>query len=76
VEEAIGRETGRLIEEAIAQLPEHYRDVFVLADVEGLPNDEIAAMLALSISAVKNRLHRARVLMRHALAHHFEEAAA
>jgi RNA polymerase sigma-70 factor (ECF subfamily) len=74
VDQALGHETQRLIEEAIAELPETYRDVFVLADVEGLPNAEIAAMLGLSISAVKNRLHRARVLMRHALAHHFEEA--
>jgi RNA polymerase sigma-70 factor, ECF subfamily len=72
-DQALGNETQRLIEEAIAELPENYRDVFVLADVEGLPNAELAAMLGLSISAVKNRLHRARVLMRHALAHHFEE---
>jgi RNA polymerase sigma-70 factor (ECF subfamily) len=71
---ALGHETQRLIEDAIATLPEHYRDVFVLADVEGLPNAEIAAMLGLSISAVKNRLHRARVIMRHTLAPHFEGA--
>jgi RNA polymerase sigma-70 factor (ECF subfamily) len=67
------RETARLIEEAIAQLPEVYRDVYVLADVEGLPNLEIANMLGMSVPAVKSRLHRARLLMRHALAHHFEE---
>jgi RNA polymerase sigma-70 factor (ECF subfamily) len=73
-DEALGHETQRLIEDAIAALPEHYRDVFVLADVEGLPNAEIAAMLGLSVSAVKNRLHRARVIMRHSLAPHFEGA--
>jgi RNA polymerase sigma-70 factor (ECF subfamily) len=71
---ALGNEMHRLIEEAIATLPEHYRDVLVLADVEGLPNAEIAAMLGLSVSAIKNRLHRARVIMRHSLAPHFEEA--
>lgn len=71
---ALGHETQRLIEDSIATLPEHYRDVFVLADVEGLPNAEIAAMLGLSVSAVKNRLHRARVIMRHNLAPHFEGA--
>jgi RNA polymerase sigma-70 factor (ECF subfamily) len=73
---ALGRETQRLIEQAIAALPESYRDVYVLADVEGLPNAEIAAMLGLGVPAVKSRLHRARMMMRHALAPHFEESPA
>lgn len=73
-EQALDRETHELIEKAVAELPEIYRDVFVLADVEGLPNAEIAEMLGLSVPAVKSRLHRARLLMRHALAPHFEEA--
>jgi len=75
-DQALDAETHRLIEEAIARLPETYRDVFVLADVEGLSNPEIADMLGLSVPAVKSRLHRARLLMRHALAPHFEEVAA
>ena len=65
---------SRLIEEAINKLPEPFRDVYVLADVEGLPNPEIAEMLKLSVPAVKSRLHRARLRMRDALAPHFEEA--
>jgi RNA polymerase sigma-70 factor (ECF subfamily) len=69
-------ETHQLIESAIAELPEIYRDVFVLADVEQLPNPEIAGLLGLSVSAVKSRLHRARLLMRDALSPHFEEAPA
>ena len=68
-------ERTQLIEKAIAALPEVYRDVYVLADVEALPNAEIAELLQLSLPAVKSRLHRARLLMRHALAKHFEEAA-
>ena len=68
-------ETHEIIERAIAQLPEAYRDVYVLADVEGLPNAEIAEMLDLSVPAVKSRLHRARLMMRDALAPHFEEVA-
>jgi RNA polymerase sigma-70 factor (ECF subfamily) len=40
--------------------------------VEGLPNNEIAEMLELSVPAVKSRLHRARLRMRDALAPHFE----
>jgi RNA polymerase sigma-70 factor (ECF subfamily) len=72
-EQALDHETRQLIEQAIARLPELYRDVFVLADVEGLPNSEIGEMLNLSVPAVKSRLHRARLLMRDALAPHFEE---
>jgi RNA polymerase sigma-70 factor (ECF subfamily) len=68
-------ETQELIERAIASLPEIYRDVYVLADVEGLPNAEIAKMLDLSLPAVKSRLHRGRLLMRDALAPHFEGVA-
>ncbi|HLJ94019.1 MAG TPA: sigma-70 family RNA polymerase sigma factor [Gemmataceae bacterium] len=73
---AVDKETQRLIEQAIAGLPEIYRDVYVLADVEGLANSEIADMLGLSVPAVKSRLHRARLLMRSALAPHFEEVPA
>ncbi len=72
-EQTLDKETHQLIEQAISRLPTIYRDVFVLADVEGLPNAEIADMLHLGVAAVKSRLHRARLLMRNALAPHFEE---
>jgi RNA polymerase sigma-70 factor (ECF subfamily) len=72
-QQALDQETHELIERAITELPEIYRDVYVLADVEGLPNAEISEILGLSLPAVKSRLHRARLLMRHALAPHFEE---
>jgi RNA polymerase sigma-70 factor (ECF subfamily) len=74
--QALDHETQQLIEQAIAGLPEMYRDVYVLADVEGLPNAEIAGMLGLGVSAVKSRLHRARLMMRSSLAPHFEEVSA
>lgn len=72
-EPVLTRETQQLIENAITRLPEGYRDVYLLADVEGLPNAEIADMLGLNLPAVKSRLHRARLQMRDALAPHFEE---
>jgi RNA polymerase sigma-70 factor (ECF subfamily) len=75
-EQALDREAHAVIEDAIRQLPEVYRDVYVLADVEGMPNAEIAEVLELSVPAVKSRLHRARLLMREALAPYFEETAA
>jgi RNA polymerase sigma-70 factor (ECF subfamily) len=65
---ALNRETRELIDKAIASLPPVYRNVYVLADVEGLANAEIGAQLGLRLAAVKSRLHRARRLMRAALA--------
>src|SRR5262245_1714796 len=67
-QEALDKETHQLIEDAIAKLPEAYRDVYVLADVEGLTNPEIAGLLDMSVPAVKSRLHRARLMMRETLA--------
>jgi RNA polymerase sigma-70 factor (ECF subfamily) len=73
-EVALDREKQRLIERAISRLPTVYRDVFIKADVEGLPNADIAEQIGLSVAAVKSRLHRARLLMRQHLAAHFEES--
>jgi RNA polymerase sigma-70 factor, ECF subfamily len=70
---ALDREQKQLIEQAIGSLPEMYRDVFVLADVEQMPNAEIGELLNLSVPAVKSRLHRARLMMRDALSRHYEE---
>jgi RNA polymerase sigma-70 factor (ECF subfamily) len=72
--ELVNRETQQLIEQAMDTLPELYRDVYVLADIEGLPNAEIADILGIHVPAVKSRLHRARLMMRNALAPHFEES--
>jgi RNA polymerase sigma-70 factor (ECF subfamily) len=72
----LDREAHRLIEAAIAGLPESCREVYVLADVEELPSAGIAERLGLSEAAVKGRLHRARRLMRRALGPHFGEQAA
>jgi RNA polymerase sigma-70 factor (ECF subfamily) len=67
VRQVIGRETLDLIERAVARMPRMYRDVFVLADVEGLSNARAAELLGLTLAAVKSRLHRARLLLRAAL---------
>jgi RNA polymerase sigma-70 factor (ECF subfamily) len=72
----LAAERHALIEKAIGELPTPFRDVYVLADVEGLPNQEIGEALGLSVPAVKSRLHRARLRMRDALAPHFEEVGA
>ena len=73
---ALDREAHQMIEKAIGQLPEIYRDAYLLADVEGLSNADIAEILDLSMAAVKSRLHRARLLIRNLLAPYFEEKSA
>src|SRR5262245_17655228 len=72
-EQLIDREEQQLIDQAIAALPEIYRDVLVLSDVEGVSNAEIAERLGLTVPAVKSRLFRARLLLRDRLAPHFDE---
>ena len=52
------------LDEAIVQLPQGYRMVFVLHDVEGLEHNEIASLLGCSIGTSKSQLHRARMKLR------------
>ncbi len=61
------QQLGRAIEEAVANLSDEYRVVFMLKDVDGLSNEEIADALDLSVPAVKSRLHRARLALREQL---------
>jgi RNA polymerase sigma-70 factor (ECF subfamily) len=61
-------EAGAILERALALLPDHYRAIVVLRDVEELSNDEVAEILGESVSTVKSRLHRARMALREALA--------
>jgi RNA polymerase sigma-70 factor (ECF subfamily) len=73
--EVLGREMRRVIEGVLARLPRGYREVFVLVDVEGVRVAEAARLLGLGLPAVKSRLHRARLMLRQALAPHVEELA-
>ena len=57
-------QTRRRVREAIAQLPEHYRSVLLLRDIEELSTAEAARLLNLTENAVKIRLHRARQALR------------
>ena len=58
------RELREVLGDAIKKLPEQYRAVFVLRDVDGLSNQEVSEILQLSIPAVKSRLHRSRLMLR------------
>lgn len=65
--QAYGKELGRVLEEAVDSLPESYRCVFMLRDIEGLSTTETAAGLEVGEEAVKTRLHRARAMVRRAV---------
>ena len=61
---AYGRELGSLLESAVATLPETFRSVFVLRDVEGMSTGETAEVLGINEATVKTRLLRARAALR------------
>lgn len=64
-------ELQRLVRDAIAQLPESFRDVLILRDIEGMDVDAVAARLSLTANAVRIRTHRARQALRTLLDPHF-----
>lgn len=68
----LANEALSVISRAIERLPEDFRVVLTLRDVEGMSNEEVARVLDLSVPAVKSRLHRARLLLRKKLARYFE----
>lgn len=68
---AAAGEARAALERAIARLPDEYRIVLVLRDVEGLTNEATADSLGLTVAAVKSRLHRARLALRQQLADFF-----
>lgn len=58
------QELGEHIKTAVAKLPEKYRIVFLLSDIEELSMKEVGDILDLTIPNVKTRLHRARLFIR------------
>ena len=71
VDRLLNEEARGVMQEAIQELPEAYRVVFVLRDVEGLPAARVAEILDLTVPAVKSRLHRARLFLRNRLSEYF-----
>ncbi len=69
------RETRSLVRQAIEQLPETYRTVLLLRDIEGLETEETARLLGVTSGVVKTRLHRARQALRSILDPHFRGGA-
>ena len=66
-QQASNAEVRRLLEEAIEKLPDAYRTVFMLRDVEDMSTTDAADVLEITEDNVKVRLHRARALLRKSL---------
>jgi RNA polymerase sigma-70 factor (ECF subfamily) len=72
---AYAGELQRVLEDAVDDLPDAYRAVFMLRDIEGLSTNETGDALDLGEEAVKTRLHRARAMVRRAVASRLGDAA-
>ena len=73
-EPALHTELRTVLTTAINDLPADYRTAFLLHDVEGLSNPEIAETLQITLPAVKSRVHRSRLFLRQRLSKYLEAA--
>jgi RNA polymerase sigma-70 factor (ECF subfamily) len=73
-EPALQAELRTLLTSAVNDLPGDYRTAFLLHDVEGLSNPEIAETLNISLPAVKSRVHRSRLFLRQRLSDYLHAA--
>ena len=64
-------EQRKVIEKAIATLPDKYRAPIILRDVQGKSYDEVAEILELGLGTTKSRISRGRKLLREKLEHYF-----
>jgi len=72
-EELLTEESLKLISDAIEQLPDDFKTVLILRDVDGLSTEEVGQLLGLSPPAVKSRLHRARLFLRKKLVDFYKQ---
>jgi RNA polymerase sigma-70 factor (ECF subfamily) len=69
------KEVRALLQQAVTALPLIYREVFQLRDIDQLSVQEAAEALGITVSSVKVRLHRARMMLQKALAPELKEFA-
>ena len=72
LDQVLDEELGEVIRQALMDLPEKYRLVVVLRDVEGFNTQESAEILGLTPTNIKVRLHRARLFLRESLKTYYE----
>ncbi len=73
IDQILNEELNRHLRSAILDLPDKYRLVLVLRDVEGFSTEETAQILELSTTNVKVRLHRARLFLKDKLKSYFKD---
>jgi RNA polymerase sigma-70 factor (ECF subfamily) len=73
LDQLLNEELGRTLRQAIVQVPEKYRAVLVLRDIEGFSTEESAQILNLTPANIKVRLHRARLFLREKLKTYFAD---
>ena len=73
LDQVLDDEVRQLLTRVLAELPEEYRAVFVMRDMDGLSNAEVAEVLGISVPAVKSRLHRSRLYLRDRLSRLYED---
>lgn len=66
------KEMNKCIRDFVDNLPENYRGVLVLSELEGMKDSEIAEILGITLSTVKIRLHRAKDVLKKKLQAHCE----
>jgi RNA polymerase sigma-70 factor, ECF subfamily len=70
------QEIRALVQQAVSELPDSYREIVTLRDVEELSINDTASLLGISIALVKVRLHRARMMLQKKLAPQLQMVAA
>jgi RNA polymerase sigma-70 factor (ECF subfamily) len=66
----LSQEMRDILNKAMDGLPDQYRTILLLRDIEGLSNEEVAQVVGDTVPAVKSRLHRARMALRDELSRH------
>jgi RNA polymerase sigma-70 factor (ECF subfamily) len=74
-ERALSSELSDVLQEAMSQIPDHYRIAVILRDVDGLSYEEIAKVTSAELGTVKSRIARARVRIQQRLSPYLENAA-
>jgi RNA polymerase sigma-70 factor (ECF subfamily) len=73
LDQVLNEELSRTLKQAIVEVPEKYRVVLVLRDIEGFSTEESAQILNITVANLKVRLHRARLYLREKLKTYFTD---
>jgi len=63
-QEIVDRDSLRIVKEELYQLPDDYKEILILRDIEGLSYNEIARITGINLSNVKVRIHRGREMLK------------